>query len=147
MIKCKNACPLEKFNGCCASCPNAGNCPEKCELKPDDCADAVFEGTALEVFTGKQAAVIAKISSLVKQKAEIEAAEKEMRDVLQKAMEAGSIKDFSNEVIKITYVEASSRASVDSTKLKNKYPDIAAECTKSSAVKAYVKIELRGDKK
>jgi predicted phage-related endonuclease len=117
-----------------------------CELSPQTCEDASFEGTALEVFNAKAQAVIQKISELVKAKADIETQEKKMREQLQQAMEAHEIKQFDNDVIKVTYVEASTRNSIDSTKLKNKYPDIAAECTKTSSVKAFVKIELKGSK-
>lgn len=148
-IKCKNECPNDeiRFDGCCMVCPDRDSCNDACDKDPQKCEDAIFEGGELEVFNSKAAAVIQKIGSLVKQKAEIETAEKEMREQLQAAMEAHGIKQFDNEVIKVTYVEASSRNSVDSAKLKAKYPEIAAECNKSSAVKAFVKIELKGDKK
>jgi len=145
-IKCKNECPNNEvaFHGCCnGGCPNAEGCAERCGLDPQTCEDSIFEGGELEVFQSKAAAVIAKIGALVKQKKDIEAAEEEMRKQLQAAMEAHGIKAFDNDVIKVTFVEASTRSSVDGTKLKNKYPDIAAECTKTSAVKAFVKIEVR----
>ena len=146
-IKCQNECPEKKYEGCChGGCPHAEGCGEKCEQEPKTCGESTFEGESLELFQNKAGAVIEKISSLVKQKAEIEAAEKDMREQLQKAMETHGIKQFDNEIIKVTFVEATSRSSVDSTKLKNKYPDIAAECTKTSAVKAFVKIELKGGK-
>ena len=148
-IKCKNECPNDeiRFDGCCSVCTDRDSCEDICDKNPQTCEDAIFEGSELEVFQNKAQAVIQKIGSLVKQKAKIEAAEKEMREQLQQAMETHSIKNFDNDIIKITYVEASSRSSVDSTKLKSKYPDIAAECVKTSAVKAFVKIELKGDEK
>ena len=37
--------------------------------------------------------------------------------------------------------------SIDSTKLKAKYPQIAAECVKVSNRKAYIKVSLKGGKK
>jgi hypothetical protein len=62
-------------------------------------------------------------------------------------MESYDIKKFDNDLIKITYVEASSRTSVDSAKLKAQQPEIYAKFSKTSAVKAFVKIELKdGDK-
>lgn len=147
MTKCKNDCPNGKFDGCCVYCPEWKTCENPCPDSPQNCADAVFEGTELEVFQGKAAAVIQKITLLVKQKAEIEEAEKEMREQLQKAMETHGIKTFDNELIKVTYVEASTRDSIDSTKLKAQIPEIAAKFTKTSNVKAFIKIELKGDKK
>lgn len=146
MIKCKNSCPVEKYDGCCAECPHGADCESKCELNPQECADAVFEGESLEVFQDKARAVIQKIGLLVTQKAEIEAQEKAMREQLQQAMETHGIKKFDNDLIKITYVEASTRTSVDSKKLKAQQPDIYAKFSNTSPVKAFVKIELKGDK-
>lgn len=146
MIKCKNSCPVGKYDGCCVECPHGADCESKCELIPQECNDAVFEGTDLEVFQDKARAVIQKIGLLVTQKAEIEAQEKTMREQLQQAMETYGVKKFDNDLIKITYVEPSTRTSIDSTKLKNQMPEIAAKFSKTSNVKAFVKIELKGDK-
>lgn len=147
MIKCKNDCPENQYNGCCAECPHVEGCNSRCELNPQECNDAVFEGTSLEVFQDKARAVIQKIGLLMTQKAEIEKQEKTMREQLQQAMEAHNIKKFDNDLIKITYVEASTRTTVDSAKLKAQQPDIYAKFSKTSAVKAFVKIELKdGDK-
>ncbi len=147
-IKCQNECPEKRFDGCChGGCPHAEDCPEKCGHEPKTCGESTFEGGELEVFQTKAATVIEKISSLVQQKAAIETAEKEMREQLQAAMEAHGIKKFDTDIIRITYVEASSRSGVDGAKLKKNYPDIHAECTKTSAVKAFVKIELKGGEK
>ena len=147
MIKCKNSCPLGKFEGCCVECPEKDDCPDSCQQTPQDCGEAVFEGTEIEVFQNKAAAVIQQISQLVKQKAEIEAAEKAMREQLQKAMEAGGVTKFDNDIIKVTYVDASTRETIDSAKLKAQMPEVAAKFMKTSNVKAHVKIELKGDKK
>ena len=148
MVKCKNDCPKGAFDGCCHYCPEREKCNGACPNEdPATCKDAIFEGTALEVFNVKATAVIQKIGILLKQKAEIEAAEKSMREQLQKAMDEYQIKSFDNEVIKVTYIEASTRESIDSAKLKTQMPDIAAKFTKKSNVKAHVKIELKGDKK
>ena len=148
MIKCKNACPEKKFDGCChGGCPHAENCLEKCQHSPYDCEESIFEGTDIEVFQSKAAAVIQRIGNLVQQKVEIEAAEKSMREQLQQAMEQHGIKTFDNEIIKITYVDASTRESIDGMKLKAQMPEIAAKFVKRSNVKAFVKIELKGGEK
>ena len=147
MIKCKNDCPQKKYQGCCSECHYISNCLEPCEKDPQSCTDAVFEGTDLEVFQDKAAAVIQKITLLLMEKAKIDKAEKEMREQLQAAMDAYDIKSFENEVIKITYIEESTRNTVDSKKLKDQMPEIYEKFTKSSAVKAFVKIELKGEKK
>ena len=143
MIKCTNECPLSKFDGCCAECPSGPECEDRCAMEPQECREAVFEGTNLEVFQGEAAMVIQTITNLAGQKAEIEEAERAMRGQLQKAMEKHGVKSFDNDLIKITYIDASKRTSVDSEKLKNKYPKILEECSKTSNIKAFVKIELK----
>ena len=40
MIKCKNECPVGKFDGCCFFCEVKG-CKEKCTENPSDCGDAI----------------------------------------------------------------------------------------------------------
>lgn len=145
MVRCKNDCPEGKYNGCCSECPHGADCESKCANTPQDCADAIFEGTEVELFQNQSAAVIQKIGLLVEQKAEIEEAEKEMRKQLQQVMEKYGIKKFDNDLIKITYIEPTTRSSIDSVKLKAQMPEIAAKFTKTSNVKAFVKIELKGD--
>lgn len=145
MIKCKNAgCPNGK-DICCHECEELKTCSSACgEEDPAKCDDAIFEGSnELEVFQSKAAATIKAIADIVTAKKDLEEKEKVMKEQLQKAMEQYGIKAFDNEVIKVTYMAESVRNSVDSAKLKKKYPDIAAECNKSSNVKAFVKIEVK----
>jgi len=33
MIKCKNSCPLDKFEGCCHSCPDIETCKDALEIE------------------------------------------------------------------------------------------------------------------
>ena len=153
MIKCNNSCPLDKFNACCVECPHIEDCPEKCEFDPKDCGESTTEqpeqteGASLEVFQAQSAAIINNIAGLVKQKAEIEAAEKSMREQLQAAMEAHGIEKVDHDILKINYIKPTTRTSVDSKKLQSSYPRIYDECAKTSNVKGYVKIELKGAKK
>lgn len=149
MIKCKLAqtdgnCPKKK-DICCHECDELKTCSSACgEEDPNKCDDAIFEGsTELEVFESKAAVVIKTISDIVTQKKSLEEQEKVMKEQLQKSMEQYGIKSFDADAIKITYIAESVRNSVDSAKLKKKYPDIAAECNKSSNVKAFVKIEVK----
>lgn len=143
MIKCKNKCPLGKFEGCCKDCPEQ-KCEDACPSDPATCGDSTYEGsTDLEVFQAKQAAIIKTITGIVTQKKALEDQEKTLKEKLQQAMEQHGVKSFDNDVLKITYVAESVRSSVDSAKLKKNYPDIAAECSKSSPVKAFVKVEVK----
>lgn len=53
---------------------------------------------------------------------------------------------FESEVLNLTLVKPTTATSLDSAKLKKKYPDIASECSKTTAKAGYVKITLKGDK-
>lgn len=144
MIKCKNECPLGKFEGCCFFCEVKG-CKEKCTEAPSDCDSAiqVDEEKALAEFQGNQIALLQNIASLVKQKKEIELQEADLKVKLQEAMEAYGIKKFTSDILNITYIAATTSVSLDSAKLKQKYPEIAAECSKTLNKKAYIKIEVK----
>lgn len=112
MIKCENACPRGKFDGCCHKCPDFHTCPDSCQENPNACGSATFdEETALQEFKNTQLATLNAIASLTAHKKAIEDQEKEMK-----------------------------------AKLKKKYPDIASECSKTTAKAGYVKITLKGDK-
>ncbi len=73
------------------------------------------------------------------------AKEEEMRNALMQAMEENSIKTYETDKLKITYVEATTRSTVDSVRLKKEMPDIADKYTKVSNVKATLKITLKGN--
>jgi len=148
MIKCNNECPLEKFDGCCHSCPHIEGCTEACESEPKTCGEATFdEETGLVTFKEQQLAVLQQIADLVTAKKQIEAKEKELKDKLKEAMERCSIKKFDSDILKITYIAATTATSIDSAKLKKKYPAIAEECSKTSNKSAYIKVEVKDDEK
>jgi hypothetical protein len=44
-LKCKNTCPVNKYNGCCyGGCPHVENCTSRCKLAPHTCGDVILEG-------------------------------------------------------------------------------------------------------
>jgi hypothetical protein len=143
MTKCKNACPEGKFDGCCAECPHSDACADLCHESPSTCEDAVFDEAELEAFKIKSVPLLQKIVKLVMKKAEIEVEEREIREKLRKLMDAHGIDKFDNDAIKVTYVQASKKTSIDSKKLKDRMPDIYEKFSKTSDVKAHVKIELK----
>ena len=69
--------------------------------------------------------------------------EKKVKDKLREAMEAHGIKSIDNQLVKITYVAPTTAISIDSAKLKKRYPAIAEECSKSSPKAGYIKIEVK----
>ena len=78
-------------------------------------------------------------------KKEVEAKAEVLKQKLIEAMRAQSIKSFENESLKITYVEPTTRETIDSKKLKAEMPEIAAKYTKTSKVKDSVRITLKGE--
>lgn len=144
MIKCKNKCPVGKFDGCCHCCPDKATCDEVCTTKLEGCDDAVFdEESGLVALEQQQMTVIKKIADICTAKKQLEAQEKELKDKLKEAMEHYGVKSLNNDILKITYIAATTANSIDSSKLKKMHPDIAAECTKTSNKSAYIKVEVK----
>ena len=51
MIKCENACPRGKFDGCCHKCPDFHTCPDSCQEDPNTCGSSTFDEEAgLQAF-------------------------------------------------------------------------------------------------
>ena len=145
MINCSSECPREKGNTCCFKCDLKLECHDACATNPEGCPDAVVvdDLTPVAMFELVQAAAIKTIAEICTAKKKLEDQEKQLKAQLLKAMESNNVKSFSNDVLKITYVAATTATSVDSKKLKEKYPNIAAECSKTSNKSAYVKVEVK----
>ena len=147
MIKCKNNCPLGKFDGCCQCCPENKGCPEVCEYEPGSCGEATFdEESGLVTFQNTQLATLNAIASLIARKKAIEEQEKNLKAELLAAMEKYGIKNFESDVLNLTYVAPTVSHGIDSAKLKKKFPKAAAECAKDMPKAGYVKITLKGEK-
>lgn len=146
MIKCNNECPLGKFDGCCHSCPDIETCKDACESNPETCGEATFdEETGLVAFEEQQLSVLQQIADLITAKKKLEEQEKELKDKLKEAMEKYGIKKFDSDILKITYIAETTTTSIDSAKLKKKYPAIAEECSKTSKKSAYIKVEIKDE--
>ena len=147
MIKCRSSCPLGKFDACCVECEFKNTCKEVCALNPSDCGESIMddvsEETGLELFQQGQAEVIQKISDLIIAKKTLEEREKELKRQLKEAMENCNIKKFESDILNLTYVAETTATSIDSAKLKKKYPEIAEECSKESKRSAYVKVVVK----
>lgn len=144
MIRCENDCPIEKFNGCCYCCPDHKGCADACQEDVNACGQATFdEETGLQAFQHTQLATLNAIASLTAHKKAIEEQEKSMKAALYDAMRKYGIKKFESDVLNLTMVEPTTATTIDSTKLKKKYPDVAAECSKTSNKAGYVKITLK----
>ncbi len=99
--------------------------------------------------SGAELAALVEVESLIKQiEAEKKAAEAraaDLRAALMAAMEQNSVNSFENDLIKITYVAPTTRTAIDSTRLKKDLPEIAEKYTKTSNVKASLRITIKED--
>ena len=127
---------------CCLECDEIKTCKYACTNEENITCDD-YEKTEVVKLDQKVPEVIKAITDIVTQKKQLEEQEKVMREKLQAVMEQCNVKSFENESVKFTYVAATERKSIDSTRLKKEHPEIAEAYQKVSKVKASVKIEVK----
>lgn len=145
MIECKNGeCPRGEC-GCCCDCPSSVECDDHCGNIPETCGYSSMkkETTDIVSFQSTAMVIMQKIADLDLQKKQLEAQDKMMRQELQEAMDKYGVKKFENDILKITYVEPTTRTSIDSARLKKELPAIAEKYSKISQVKGSVRIEVK----
>ena len=147
-MKCKIAIDEPQTCGkviCCHYCPDRDGCSDACYgiSEPTKCPDFIQEETELQVMQSAVPEAIRIITEINLQKKKLDEEEKLMRAKLLEAMETFGVKKFENEKIAFTYVAPTTKTSIDSAKLKKKYPDIAEECSKVSNVSASVRITVK----
>ena len=87
-----------------------------------------------------------KIKNFELLKKEVEAQNEILKAELLEAMKTQGIKSFENDALKITYIEPTTRETIDSKRLKEELPEIAEKYKKISKVKDSVRITLKGEK-
>lgn len=96
---------------------------------------------------GNELERLAELESIIKgieeQKKVAEAQAQELRAVLMAEMEKNGVTKFENDRIILTYVAPSTRTAIDSTRLKKELPEIAEQYTKTSNIKASLRITLK----
>lgn len=147
MIKnCKtgaDSCPMD-LNICCHECSFANTtCKNSCEENPCECGSLVEVPGEMTGFSGAVPQTINAIISLLRAEKELAAKKNELKEKLEAAMTVYGVDKWENEYISFTRVAPTTKTSIDSTKLKKLYPEAAAECTKVSPVKGYVKVVLK----
>ncbi len=146
LCKVENAeCPHE-LNICCGVCnfkDNCGNACPVCGVHPEKCEEAEVITEELTAFKAAVPETIGKMTQLIKLKKQMDEQEKQLKQALLEAMEHYGIKSFENDQIKLTYVEPTTRATIDTAKLKKFHPDVAELCTKTSDVSASVRVTLK----
>ena len=144
MIKCKSGeCTHKSDNICCAFCADIDGCSDACTLDHKECGASVVETTEVVPFQSKAMAIMQKIVDLNLQKKQLEAQDKDVRQQLEKVMSEYGIKQFENDLLKVTYVEPTTRATIDAKKLKEDLPAVAEKYTKRTTVKGSVRIEVK----
>lgn len=157
MKKCKEVTAEMSVCGkdiCCCFCADRANCEDACDGKENPCSscyddEAPTEGLVpLDAFKVTTGNAIKKIADLELAKKNIENDEAALREQLLQAMEKYGVKKFETDEVTFTYVAPTTRNTIDSKALKAEQPDIAALYTKTSNVKASVKITVKdGGKK
>lgn len=144
MIKCKEAPEGCKMGGiCCFECDIMESCEDACDTDIKVCGCSIEETTDLALFQSNAMVIMQQIADLDLQKKRLEAQDKEMRQQLQEAMDKYGVKKFENDILKITYVEPSTRVTIDTKKLKEDLPAVAEKYSKVSQVKGSVRIEVK----
>jgi predicted phage-related endonuclease len=117
---------------------------------PEYCKDSILvegdqAGTEgdMVAFKEQSASIFKAIAQIVSSKKDLEEQEKKLKEQIKSAMEIHNVKSFNNDVLKLTYIAATTATTVDSKKLKDKHPAIYLECSKNSPKAAYVKIEVK----
>ena len=145
MIKCiGGGCIHGKGDICCYECPNMQSCEDCCSGHFETCGDAQCEeSTDLTLFQSHAMTVMQRIADIDLQRKRLEAEDKAVRQELQEAMDKYGVKKFENDILKITYVEPTTRSTIDSTRLKKELPAVAEKYTKITRVKGSVRIEVK----
>lgn len=78
-------------------------------------------------------------------KKEAEAKITTIREAILKAMEENGVKSFSTNKFRLNYIDATTRTMIDSTKLKKELPEVAEKYSKTTNVKATLRITLKGE--
>lgn len=153
VLKCKIASEASCGKDCCCyDCTDAKNCKDKCPtfdelgkkvLKECEELEQVEEPAEVVTLDQKVPQAIKAMTDLLTQQKELEQKVSDMREVIKTAMEQFDVKSFENDDIKMTYIAATERKSIDSAKLKKEHPEIAEKYQKTSPVKATVKIEMK----
>lgn len=150
-LSAESECP-HGLNICCGTCEEVSTCKYSCTShhaigfgNPEDCEDAevIKKETGLQVMQYVVPEAIRIITGITLQRKKLDEQEKLLRVKLIEAMEQFGVKKFENEKVSFTYVAPTTKTSIDSTKLKKLYPEIAEECSKVSKVSASVRIAVK----
>lgn len=84
------------------------------------------------------------ILTLERQLAELKAQDEAFRAMLMQAMEKGRVMSFESDRLRVTYVAPTTRTTLDSKAVQQRYPNVYKECQRTSAVKASLRLTVKG---
>lgn len=84
-----------------------------------------------------------KIKLVLKKKKEYEEAEKQLRELFLKEMEARNLKKVTKNNVSVTYIEATTSEGFDKDRFKKENEKLYNKYVKFSPKKAYVKFEVK----
>lgn len=149
MVRCKSESGLchKQKDICCSMCNELSECNRYCvDANPYECSLAESDGVTDElVFADKSVVVFKQIKEAIEQRKVFAEEEKRLKEVIKTLMEDYNIKEFESSGVRAVYMEEFVRTSVDSKKVKDKYPEIAMKCVKEQVVAPFVKVEVRGE--
>lgn len=85
-----------------------------------------------------------KIKMVLKKKEEYDNAEKELKAVLQKEMEARGIKKIDTNGLLVNYIEPTQQENFDKTRFKKDHEDLYNDYVKIAQKNGYIKISIKG---
>ena len=83
-----------------------------------------------------------KVGNLLLEKENLQKQSETIKEQIKKAMEDTGTTSYKNEIMSISYVAPGTRNSVDSSKLKENYPDVYQDVLKTTNVNSYIKIKI-----
>lgn len=134
----------EENEGCAVACDEF-TCREELERKKCENMFVFDEEKALQEFNKDRKAIEAmkQFASMNRQRKELEEKEKTVRAELEEVMNQYGVKSFENDILKVVYVAPSTKTMVDSKALKKDHPDIYDKYSKTTSVKASVRITAK----
>lgn len=112
--------------------------PEMIEVELGGSAKEPKE-TSGDLLTGAEQEELVRIAKALD---DLKRREKELKETIMKRMQSQDCKKWSSDLLSITLKAASKRVTIDSSKLKDSYPDVYDECKKETSVAESVTIKV-----
>ncbi len=142
MKVCRDLCPVHKIQRCCFLCDEQETCSEVCPEGSNSLCELLIDAPDGSCETLAEP-ILKKLEVVLKQKAELENQEKELKESLKTLMEQHNETSLkNNQHFKVTYIKGSSTMVFNTDLFKKSCPDVYSKyCNKPKETKAYIKCE------